>query len=150
MGTFKYRENPGAPWQELSVIGDISTGSSAFSTDTHDTIIINQSKRDNSTGYYTWLDWKDYITDLDSIELLILYYGFNSYYYVKGIVADRTDNVFPAMRAYYNSSQGKTTVSDIGNTIEFSDAGVKLYSPNGDIMVPSVGATIYSIKKKEG
>lgn len=150
MGTFKYRENPNAPWQELSVIGDISTGSSAFSTNTHDTIIINHANRDSSTGYYTWLDWKDYITDLDSIELLTLYYGTNSYYYVKGMMADRTNNVFPAMRAYHNSLQGRTTISDIGNTIEFSDTGVKLYSPDGAIMVPSGGATIYSIKKKEG
>ena len=157
MGTFKYRESVGAPWQELPVIGDIytqdvrpETGGGGFSTETHETIMISKSSH-NKTSRYVWQDWENYITNLDNIEILIVYYANQSFVYVRNItgVNDENNNL-ACIRSVYASSAN--TVEDAGDYIQFiSGTGLQVMSgiTGSYSSPPNYGAGIYCVMRKE-
>lgn len=128
-------------------------GGSAFSADTHDVIMINQSAKD-STGYYCWQDWESYIANLDDIEVLLVYYGSSaSYMFVKGVMAERdAENKLPTIYGLIESSYARTTLSDRTGTsyMQFVEGTGLCISYNGSSLstVPTRGATIYCIVKK--
>ena len=159
MGTFKYREHAGAPWQELLTIGNIYTQgvrppeNGGFSTDTHEVMIINNSPRVSGSDQtkYSWGDYENYISNLDDVELLIMFDATATYFYCKGLMtATGETNTLPCMVTSYNTSNTRNTIdSQPGSKFRFYPSlGVRLEYQPGSFYTGASYTSIYCVVKK--
>lgn len=139
------------PSEMAAAIQAISAGSgNGFNTNDYDVTIINGERYTSSGGnYYQWTTWKNYISSVDDIEMLVAFPNqANAYIYIKGFLSPIDANTLPAIKCNYSSSRWTITNSpDSAINMVFSDKGVLYYS-GGSITTPSQYNSFYLVTKK--
>lgn len=124
MAKFNYRTSASAPWQELSMIGDIITGGSGA----HEVVTISQAANNGST--LDWANWADYITNFDDVEALIIAKDYAAYVYIKGVLPGINSNGYLPYYVMNRNSSGnyfQTGTEDITKYhLAFVENGMKI------------------------
>lgn len=125
----------------------------SFSVDSCDVTLISELARVAAGGsnYTFWTEWRDYVTDIEDVQVLIYLLNGNTYFYIKGF-CNLTDGKLYAYCNVYDSKYGKCTLTEanINETyMTFTDElGLELFSKGSRQTPPAKGA-IYLITSKE-
>lgn len=137
------------PSEMAAAISALAIGGGGGSIDLDNCEVVmlsSMGKVTVSNAYYYWSDWKDYITDLSSIQMFVVEYGNNTCIYVAGIMAAVADGVFNCA-AVSNSSNNCTFVD--ASTVVFSDSGFYITVNGTRMSSGSAKPAMYVVYKKE-
>lgn len=137
---------------EIAAIQTGGSGGGSFSPETHDVVVLSNISRKQIDGvYYAWTDYENYVTDIDDIEFIILYFpGTNSYFYCKGLMTGKdADNCLSCFTGSLGGSGNRVSIYDNGVRMMFnSGLGVQLQKSTGDFYTIPQYVSIYCVIKK--
>lgn len=146
-------QNTYKPSEMAAAIQAISAGGSfnGYDSTNYDITLLSAMPRDtsDSSQYKMWLEWSDYITDFDDVEILIYFGNRTTYFYIKGLCSQE-NGVFQTYYNLWSSSNQKNTLSPIGvNTISFDADGLHTLYNGSELTAAPYGAVYLVQKKKE-